>query len=100
MSQAGSSAITSGPTAVDANTEAPGRYSDCLACRVIGTGALGATGIYALNMTRASALGSPLGKRVMGGVGVGTYYSEHRSSTKCSEFAAFLIASAFRWTMK
>lgn len=45
---------------------------DCLACRVIGTGALGGVGIYALGMTRAGAPGSPLGKRIMGAVGVGT----------------------------
>jgi len=62
--------------------EAP-RPQDCLACRVIGTGALGGVGIYALGMSRAGASGSPLGKRIMAGVGVG-----------------FLFASVFRWTMK
>lgn len=58
------------------------KYQDCLACRVIGTGALGGVGVYALNQSRAHAPGSPIGKRIMAGVGVG-----------------FLIASAFRWTM-
>lgn len=97
MPEAATAAVA---TSVEPSTETSGRYKDCLACRVIGTGALGATGIYALNMTRASAPGSPLGKRVMGSVGVGTYALQHKASTTCSSFAAFLIASAFRWTMK
>ncbi|TCD65776.1 hypothetical protein EIP91_002215 [Steccherinum ochraceum] len=58
------------------------RPQDCFTCRLIGTGALGAVGFYALNMSRAKAPGSPFGKRIMAGVGVG-----------------FLFASAFRWTM-
>ncbi len=45
---------------------------DCLACRVIGTGALGGVGIYALNQSRAHAPGSVVGKRIMAGVGVCT----------------------------
>ncbi|RPD58340.1 hypothetical protein L226DRAFT_139813 [Lentinus tigrinus ALCF2SS1-7] len=53
---------------------------DCLACRVIGTTALGGVGVYALNMSRAHAPGSVVGKRIMAGVGVG-----------------FLIASVLRW---
>ncbi|KAI0689760.1 hypothetical protein C8T65DRAFT_517976, partial [Cerioporus squamosus] len=57
------------------------RPQDCLACRVIGTGALGGVGIYALAMSRAHAPGSVVGKRIMAGVGVG-----------------FLVASALRWT--
>ncbi|KAI0357888.1 hypothetical protein OH77DRAFT_1398313, partial [Trametes cingulata] len=57
---------------------------DCLACRVIGTVALGGVGIYALNMSRAHAPGSVVGKRIMAGVGV------------CE--AGFLAASALRWT--
>ncbi|KAI0640418.1 hypothetical protein C8Q79DRAFT_921493 [Trametes meyenii] len=54
---------------------------DCLACRVIGTAALGGTGIYALNQSRAHAPGSVVGKRIMAGVGV-----------------CFLVASALRWS--
>lgn len=46
-------------------------YQDCLPCRVIGTGAMAGVGIYALNMTRARAPGSIMGKRIMGAVGVG-----------------------------
>ncbi|KAI8972425.1 hypothetical protein BD414DRAFT_218723 [Trametes punicea] len=54
---------------------------DCLACRIIGTVALGGVGIYALNQSRAHAPGSVLGKRIMAGVGI-----------------CFLVASALRWT--
>ena len=39
--------------------------------RVIGTGALGGVGVYALNQSRAHAPGSVIGKRIMAGVGVG-----------------------------
>ncbi|KAI1790076.1 hypothetical protein LXA43DRAFT_530342 [Ganoderma leucocontextum] len=60
---------------------AQAEYQDCLACRVIGTGALAGVGIYALTMSRARAPGSVIGKRIMGAVGVG-----------------FLIGSYFRWT--
>ena len=49
---------------------------DCLACRVIGTAALGGVGIYALNQSRAHAPGSIAGKRVMAGLGVCTYDME------------------------
>ncbi|KAI0800081.1 hypothetical protein C8Q74DRAFT_1313877 [Fomes fomentarius] len=53
---------------------------DCLACRVIGTVALGGVGVYALNQSRAHAPGSVVGKRLMAGVGV-----------------CFLVASVLRW---
>ncbi|EJF59627.1 hypothetical protein DICSQDRAFT_64674 [Dichomitus squalens LYAD-421 SS1] len=69
----------------DARTEqalAQTEFQDCLTCRIIGTGALAGVGIYALRMSRAGAPGSPVGKRIMGGVGIG-----------------FLIGSYFRWTM-
>lgn len=46
-------------------------YQDCLPCRVIGTGAMAGVGTYALNMSRARAPGSVMGKRIMGAVGVG-----------------------------
>ncbi|KAK7689920.1 hypothetical protein QCA50_006559 [Cerrena zonata] len=57
------------------------KAEDCLACRVIGTGALAGVGIYALNQSRAHAPGSLIGKRIMAGLGV-----------------CFLAASALRWT--
>ena len=45
-------------------------YNDCLTCRAIGSGALAATGIYAFRMSRPSAPGSVVGKRIMAGLGV------------------------------
>ncbi|KAH9928469.1 uncharacterized protein BXZ73DRAFT_78290 [Epithele typhae] len=48
----------------------PQEYEDCLGCRIVGSGALGAVGLYALGMTRARAPGSVVGKRIMGGVGI------------------------------
>ncbi|KAI0330038.1 hypothetical protein GY45DRAFT_1346206 [Cubamyces sp. BRFM 1775] len=59
----------------------PQNPKDCLACRVVGTAALGGVGIYALNQSRAHAPGSVVGKRIMAGLGV-----------------CFLVASALRWT--
>lgn len=43
---------------------------DCFTCRLIGSTALGAVGIYALNQSRRHQPGSPLGKRIMAAVGV------------------------------
>ena len=57
------------------------RYRECLTCRVIGTGALAATGIYALNQSRAHAPGSPAGKKAMAGVGVCTCLLSPRFDT-------------------
>src|SRR5260370_41480217 len=54
--------------------------ADCLSCRIIGTGALGSTGLYALNQSRAHQPGSPVGKRIMAGIGV-----------------LFLLGSVARW---
>lgn len=51
------------------------KVEDCLACRVIGTGALAGVGIYALNQSRAHAPGSLIGKRIMAGLGVCTCIS-------------------------
>ncbi|KAH7906265.1 hypothetical protein BJ138DRAFT_1016517 [Hygrophoropsis aurantiaca] len=46
--------------------------NDCIVCRIIGSGAFAATGIYALRTsTPASAPGSLVGKRLMGGLGIG-----------------------------
>jgi len=48
----------------------PSSSNDCLTCRVTGSGALAATGIYAFRMSRPSAPGSIAGKRIMAGLGV------------------------------
>ena len=55
----------------------PAPHQDCTSCRIIGSGALGVTGVYALMSSRASVPGSPLifGKRIMGGLGVGEWPS-------------------------
>jgi hypothetical protein len=50
------------------------RRQGCLSCRVIGTGTLGAVGVYALRQSRRQAPGSPLGKRIMASVGVCTFH--------------------------
>ncbi|KAG1717489.1 hypothetical protein EDB19DRAFT_1255454 [Suillus lakei] len=60
----------------------PSSYNDCITCRIIGSGAFAATGIYALRMARPSAPGSIVGKRIMGGLGF-----------------CFLVGSALRWRM-
>ena len=44
---------------------------DCITCRVIGSSALGITGLYALNQSRAHMPGSLGGKRAMACVGAG-----------------------------
>ena len=46
---------------------------DCLPCRIVGTLALGGVGLYALNQSRAHQPGSIVGKRIMAGLGLGTY---------------------------
>jgi len=81
--QLGSSQNATTQTPKNVAVEQVERPKDCLACRIIGTGALGGVGIYALNQSRAHAPGSPLGKRIMAGVGV-----------------CFLVAGALRWTTK
>jgi hypothetical protein len=45
-----------------------------MTCRIIGTGAMAAVGLYALDMTREHKPGSVVGKRIMGGVGVCEYF--------------------------
>ncbi|KAJ8584952.1 hypothetical protein M405DRAFT_773507 [Rhizopogon salebrosus TDB-379] len=60
----------------------PSSYNDCLSCRIIGSGAFAATGVYALRMARPSAPGSIVGKRIIGGLGV-----------------CFLVGSVLRWRM-
>lgn len=46
-------------------------YKDCISCKVVGTGALGLTGLYALHMARPRAPGSVFGKMMMAGIGIG-----------------------------
>ncbi|KIJ64014.1 hypothetical protein HYDPIDRAFT_112527 [Hydnomerulius pinastri MD-312] len=71
------------PALPDQETEWKGRgYKDCLTCTIIGTGAFGITGLYALRMARPSAPGSRMGKMLMAYVGVG-----------------FLAASVVRWNL-
>ncbi|KAF8813698.1 hypothetical protein BYT27DRAFT_7020630, partial [Phlegmacium glaucopus] len=53
---------------------------ECLSCRLIGAGALGGVGSYALWQSRATGPGSLGQKRVVAGLGV-----------------ALLIGSVFRW---
>ena len=78
-------------------TELYPRPQDCLACRVIGTAALGGVGIYALNMSRAHAPGSLVGKRIMAGVGVGEYEMIVRVRHGAHRLSGFLVASVLRW---
>ena len=47
------------------------KSKECLSCRIIGTGALGGVGSYALWQSRAAAPGSIGQKRVVAGLGVG-----------------------------
>ena len=44
---------------------------DCLSCRIIGTGALGGTGAYAIWQARRAAPGSMGQKRILAGLGLG-----------------------------
>jgi predicted ribosomally synthesized peptide with SipW-like signal peptide len=48
---------------------------ECLSCRLIGTGALGGVGSYALWQSRATAPGSLGQKRVVAGLGVGQKFT-------------------------
>ncbi|KAF8418247.1 hypothetical protein L210DRAFT_3476328 [Boletus edulis BED1] len=57
-------------------------YKDCISCKVVGTGALALTGLYALRMARSQAPGTVFGKTMMAGIGVG-----------------FLAGSVVRWNM-
>lgn len=70
---------------------------DCFTCKIIGSAAFAGVGVYALQMSRARAPGSVVGKRIMGGVGVCEFFPVNRSwnqfmnvfrrlfSSKCSE---------------
>ena len=70
---------------------------DCLACRVIGTAALGGVGVYALQQSRAHAPGSVVGKRIMAGVGVCEYALDCGIIARLT-LPGFLVASALRWS--
>ena len=45
-------------------------FEDCFSCKLIGTAALGAVGIYALNQSCAHQPGSVMGKRIMASIGI------------------------------
>lgn len=45
---------------------------DCLSCRIVGTGTFAGVGTYALYQARPAALGSPMQKRLVAGLGVCT----------------------------
>ena len=81
--------------------EQPNNPKDCLACRVIGTGALAGVGIYALNQSRAHAPGSVVGKRIMAGVGICECTPPDFAGLRCSFGHAvtlgFLAGSYLRW---
>ena len=83
------------------NTDQGGDYEDCLPCRIVGTGALGTVGGYALYMSRARAPGSVVGKRIMGGVGICTSCWQRMLRSVLtmanSVVVGFLVASALRW---
>lgn len=49
--------------------------NDCLSCRVIGGSAFVGVGSYAIWSSRPKAVGSPIGKRLVGLMGLGTFYS-------------------------
>jgi hypothetical protein len=51
------------------------RTNECLSCRIIGTGALGGTGAYAIWQSRATAPGSVGQKGMLAGLGLGTFPS-------------------------
>lgn len=51
------------------------KKNDCLSCRIIGTGALGGTGAYAIWQSRAAAPGSMVQKRILAGLGLGNLES-------------------------
>ncbi|KAF9218875.1 hypothetical protein BS17DRAFT_475041 [Gyrodon lividus] len=80
------SSSSSSPTPSSSSSAPPPEdvweYKDCMSCRVIGTGALGLTGLYAFRMARPRAPGSVFGKVMMAGIGVG-----------------FLAGSIVRWNM-
>lgn len=69
-------------TVPTSTTREPLSGKDCLTCKIIGSTAFAATGLYALHASRASAPGSVIGKRIMGGLGI-----------------CFLIGSVMRWHM-
>ena len=49
------------------------QYKDCLSCRIIGTGTLSGVGSYAIWQARATAPGSSGQKKMLAGVGVGSF---------------------------
>ena len=71
---------------------------DCVSCRIIGSGALGAAGLYALVLSRANAPGSVVGKRIVAGVGICEYRCAFFTDDVLSDPSeAMLVGSAIRW---
>jgi hypothetical protein len=68
-------AYVSGPIenfiSVSATSDRRMSEPECLQCRLIGGSALTATGAYAIWSSRPKAIGSPVGKRLVGLVGGG-----------------------------
>ena len=73
------------------------RPKDCLACRVVGTGAMGGVGAYALWQSRAAAQGAPWQKRVLAGLGVGASTSHFSHCPGLMGSLGFIIGGVFRW---
>lgn len=72
------------------------RANDCLSCRIIGASALGGTGAYAIWQSRTAAPGSIGQKRVLAGLGLGTFAID-TLFTHANSYAALFIGSIFRW---
>ena len=70
---------------------------DCLSCRLIGTGALGGVGSYALWQSRAAAPGSLGQKRVIAGLGIGQKFMLLPVTVTLTMGIALLIGGVFRW---
>ena len=70
---------------------------ECLSCRLVGTGALGGVGSYALWQSRATAPGSLAQKRVVAGLGVGQKLTLLPVTVTLTLDIALLIGSGFRW---
>ena len=75
------------------------KRNECLSCRLIGTGALGGVGSYALWQSRATAPGSLGQKRVVAGLGVGQKFTLLPGTVTVDDGVslALLIGGVFRW---
>ena len=111
-------ASRSSPLSADAPTWIPPEegkqweYKDCISCRVVGTDALGLTGLYALRMARPKVSGSAFGMMMIAGIGVGESPYFVSPFSPCGDlvrldllqytdsmYAGFLAGSVVRWNM-